>query len=673
MLNTQLTYNNTNHIQPYIIGNNALNINIQNIYTLILRNYERIQEEIKSEINGTLTTKEEILKIQKGFLDLVNEETINIAGTSIKFSNDFWDFSEQYKEGKIILCYRYYFTGKQNQYAISDYYKIVLKLFVFYLITEFGLDHSSNSIKFTHIRKLLEYLTKNNITTLEQLSLDELKQIYESKNILYTTAYKSKVDIKVFYTFYSLLIKDVYKQDFADYFNDRDSNTIKAITEENKASLLPTLFYKNYSNLLFEYAMNESNNNKDRGLAGLLFIGTQTGLRGGELTILEENCIEEMKYKNKKVGILHYRSTKNGTKNKTYKNGETNANSKVIDIVNKLRPLFNEARVGKKTSLLIVNVNSKHNCNQIRASFAEEILHKFNIRFCIMNYKKLGILNNEESDMFGSNIDGTYIQKHHKKFLKSQGIKPGDKFSIPTITQFRVYFASELRERGVDDRTVSFLLNHNSEEMWGYYARPKNEIQEDIDFTKEILSNILQDNTKILGAKGDALRNKIDNIIKENNFNLEIDLDSIIDKVRGEVPIRKKEGGFCMKSNPRRECRHDAETDEFLCAYGCCPNHCHMYFMITVTYNKYLDVKKLIKYNQENGYINQAQKEAFKLESIINQELAPEIIELQNEIDRKGKDLVLEKHPNLIYIISHYTEIKEDIELWKKKIQAMNY
>ena len=90
-----------------------------------------------------------------------------------------------------------------------------------------------------------------------------------------------------------------------------------------------------------------------------------------------------------------------------------------------------------------------------------------------------------------------------------------------------------------------------------------------------------------------------------------------------EIPIRAKNGGFCIKSNPRRECRHDAKTDEFMCAYGCCPNHCHMYFMLAITYKKVQTLIKTYEYNLKSGFKNASEKEAYKLNYAIINDIRP--------------------------------------------------
>lgn len=400
-------------------------------------------------------------------------------------------------------------------------------------------------------------------------------------------------------------------------------------------------------------------------------------MRRSELCLLTKDCLQESTYKDIHIGILNYRSTKNGgTKDNIYTEGTTNASEKVIEMIHYLDELFTPFRKDDCEFLVFVlDSNKEKSKNKRRLDKTNMIvsssLDTFNKKFCIKYRNKLNTLNRKDKENFGINITSTIMLKSFNEMYINYGLKEDDVISVPSIKQFRVYFASDLSERGVDHRTISYLLNHKTEDMWGYYVRPKHKVQEDIDFSKEVVKEIIQDNTKILGPKGEAIKEKIDGLIKENNFNVVEDFDAIIDLVCNEMPIRAKEGGFCIKSNPRRQCRHDAATDEFLCAYGCCPNHCHFYFAASITYQKCLNIKKCVDYNLEQEYINQAQKELYKLEAIINQELSPEMIELENEINKKTSDKIKELHPDLTYLVDNLEKVKEEINLWKTQIQEM--
>lgn len=664
-------------------GNNKIDINDNNFYCVIRDCYNKLNNSDNTELINSLSTQSNICMIQKTYLELAEtNQDIVISGIKVKFANDIWDFTSKCKAGKKLYLYTYNFKSNSK---LSDYQKTILKLYALYNITEYGLHSSSNKSKFSEALKIMNYMNDKNIILIESLTLKDLKDYLELVSGKYKTKVNHKRFIKEFIVFYSLIATDIITKEMNKWFNDIDTDVINAIIEENKTKLLPSSFYKKYTTLLYEAIIDTKTDKFKRGYYGLLYIGTQTGLRSAELTLLRVHDLviqevkEVMELKNKKVGILHYRSTKSGNpKGDIYDNGKTIANKKVIEVYEILEKLFNEERKALNVDYLVPR-DTKAAPNKENKAKRYYIITKTLIRenriFCLEHAKELDIINSPESDSFESKIK--YNEKKALEIIPKRyndaGVKKGDVVCFPIIRQFRVYVASELRERGVDDRTTAYLFNHHCVEMYGYYARPKHEIQEDIDFSKEIVKDIVKDETKILGSKGEAFTEKINQIIEDNNLNVEKDLDAIIDKVCEEVPIRAKNGGFCIKSNPRRQCRHDAATDEFMCAYGCCPNHCHMYFMLGVTYEKVHTLIKTYEYNLNAGFKNASEKEAYKLNYAIVNELLPEIEETKNEIQLRGSEWIVQAHPEMEDIINNLDEIEQEALEWKKKLEKPNY
>ena len=658
------------------VGNNKMNINDNNFYCVIRDCYKKLSKSKNAELINSLSTQSNICMIQQTYLELAQtKQEIVIGGVKIKFTDNEWDFTSKYMAGKLITMYKYNFD---NNYGLSDYQLTVLKLFVFYNITEYGLHCSSNKIKFLEVLQVMMYMNEKNITLIEDLTLKDFKEYYDNLNIKYTTMTKKRRRLKEFLVFYSFIATNVLTREMNNWFNNVDTDVINATIESGKTPLLPSAFYKKYTTLLYDDIVNTKIDKYTRGYYGLLYIGTQTGLRASELTLLRVQDLEIRTFKKMQIGILHYRSTKSGNgKNRVYDNAQTNANQKVIKVYKVLEDLFNEERKKQNTDYLVprdMDAQSNGREKSVRRQLTSVVLNHESCRFCLKHSKELGIINSPDVDSFDSKIK--YEQKpaiglRPLNFTEA-GIKKGDIVCFPTIRQFRVYVASELRERGVDDRTTAFLFNHHCFEMYGYYARPKHDIQEDIDFSKEIVKDIVKDETKILGPKGEAFTEKINQIIEDNNFNVEKDLDAIIDNVCKEVPIRAKNGGFCIKSNPRRQCRHDAETDEFMCAYGCCPNHCHMYFMLGVTYEKVHTLIKTYEYNLNAGFKNASEKEAYKLNYAIVNELLPEIEEAKNEIQLRGSEWIVQTHPEMEDIINNLDEIEQEALEWKKKLEKPN-
>lgn len=663
-------YNQIQNNQPLIIGNNALDINNQNFYCIVRDNYLQVLQNENLEMTQTLPSQMNIRTIQQIYLDLAKTtKPVCIGGVNINFNDNDWDFSSQYKPGKPPAYYMYHF---QTEKPLSDYQIIVMKLFVMFCITEYGLHCGSNHARFSEVKRFMEYMRDNNIIVIEHLSLKDYKNFYDARNMQYSTFVKCRRHIQDLLTFYSIIAKNVYTKELNQWFTDIDTDAINAGVENNKTPLLPSDFYKSFATELYNHVMDPQEDKQNRGYYGLLYIGTQTGLRASELTLLRVQDLEVRTFKDKAIGILHYRSTKTGNgKNHIYDHGQTNANQKVISVYKTLESLFAQEREELKTDFLVIKRAHPNNNEYVeRHQVLGATLQFICTQFCIEHSQKLKVLNLDDP----SDFCGQHIVAPEKRFIplsvyEKAKLRKGDIVSYPTIRQFRVYVASELRERGVDDRTTAFLLNHHCVEMYGYYARPKHSIQEDIDFSKEIVADIVRDGTKILGPKGDALTAKIDKIIEENNFNVEKDLDAIIDKVCNEMPIRAKNGGFCMKSNPRRECRHDAQTDEFMCAYGCCPNHCHMYFMLPISYEKVKTLLKTYEYNIQAGFVNAAEKEAYKLNYAINSELLPELHETRNELTKRTAESIINSHPGMAVVIDRLDDIEKEVQEWKRQTE----
>lgn len=662
--------------QPLYIGTSALDLNSNNFYETVLDSYKKIKENETETAIEVLPTQSNIRMIQQVYLDMANsDEKLSIAGVPVSFVDDVWDFTSLNKAGKPISTYTYDFTDKSVLF--TDYQNILMKLFVFYLITEYGIHSGTNKGKFSETKKLFVYMNKHDILLVDHISLSDYKEFYAQSRSKYTTVIKRRRLLREFLEFYSTIANNVLTKELNDWFLDIETDKVNADIEQNKTVLLPTSFYNKYSAGLYDSVFNQDLPKYKRGYYGLLYIGTQTGLRAGELAILQVQDLEVISFKKKTIGILHYRSTKTGNgKNKVYDQGTTNANQKVIAVYEALEVLFQPERQQLQTDLLVPkNMNVAPNGTDLTKTkhFRPTKLLEESIIFCLEHKDELGVLNAKDADSFEGLIEYHPNQKKrtflNNKLAQKNGLKDGDRLSYPLIRQFRVYVASEYRERGVDDRTTAYLFNHHSVEMYGYYARPKHEVQEDIDFSREIIKDIVEDKTKILGPKGDALTDKINGIIEDNNFNVEKDLDAIIEKVCNEVPIRAKNGGFCMKSNPRRECRHDAKTDEFLCAYGCCPNHCHMYFMLPITYDKVASLKKTYDYNIQAGFENASQKEARKFNAVYTKEFLPELNETKNEMTRLPEEEIVKRHPEMKSILPKIEEIEKEVYEWNRAIE----
>ena len=98
-----------------------------------------------------------------------------------------------------------------------------------------------------------------------------------------------------------------------------------------------------------------------------------------------------------------------------------------------------------------------------------------------------------------------------------------------------------------------------------------------------------------------------------------------------------------------------------------CQNHCHMFFMADISYEEYLRHKDIVEYNKINNFIKAYQKERNKLLYYIEHSLLPELEALGEELQRHGQNAIINKYPQLTYIVNHYEEINQEVFAWIQK------
>jgi len=634
-----------------LIPTNGKNIDLNsgNIMNLAYSNIAKSDSIFSSELEAPT-----YLNVIEGFLNLAKLQEINIAGKDIDFFGEVWDFSEFAKKTQAKAHYIFRFSEDINE--LNDYYDIVLRLFLFYSITEKGIGKTSIHQTFMDVKNALKCFYKLNLYNLRNLTVSDLKEFIERESCIYTTRYKNKVSLKHFLSSYSLIIENIYDSEINSYLNDVDRSLVKAITEENKTPLLPSAFFNQLELVLNRTFYSETHCLKERMVCGLILIDMQTGLRPSELVNLEKNSLSIWSFEGKKVGTLSYSSAK-GRGQKEHQ-CSTIATTKTIEVFKKLV----ELDLGKSHKLLVFDEDGK----RIKHENFQSHLRKI----CIDNCVELGIINQSSPEKFKFSLSVTKTMHNGICKIKPPSfLKLTDTLSIPSMTQFRVYFASEWRERGVNDREISSMLGHSSYEMWGYYARSAREIEEEKVKVNAFLSDMIDNTATVLGEKGEAFQKKIDEFLIENNYNTKRNVEEIIVDIKKIVEIRVKNLGYCVRSNSKRTCEYDSNTDDFICSYGFCSNHCHTYYTSPITYSLFCEVIRIIEYNKENGFLRQVEREMKKLKSIIILELMPELDDLKLQIQKQTETEILRRHPEIENIVRNMDSIYLEIKKWIDEIE----
>ena len=205
-------------------------------------------------------------------------------------------------------------------------------------------------------------------------------------------------------------------------------------------------------------------------------------------------------------------------------------------------------------------------------------------------------------------------------------------------------------------------MNHLTADMTAYYIRPEQNAER--NYSETIYSAVFKDKAKVLGQHGDVFVEKINEYIKTMDPEIKNDIDEVVAAVAEKYPLRSKVGGFCIRCGNVVPCASNNDTDTIFCAFGMCPNHCHMFFMADISYKAFSDVLVALRYNEEHGYKKAVQKERNKLDYIVKNSLLPEITELDQEIEHSGADDIIAKYPQLKEIVENIDTIHEEIEQW---------
>lgn len=651
------TLNNVTRIIPKdAIYQNELMYDIANNYDA---NYiNRIIEKV----HGIKKT-EEINKIIDDYRKLIDIGNIDIMGAPISFYSNVWDLSCFWAKGKSKTCYIFRFKDDLG-YNFGTFFRIHILM----LLYKYGPHATSIKEKHVIINNFLSYLRNEyGLLEIEDIELHHVKDYLEktATSRYHTTVRKMQV-INGYFNTYSLTTDQDAKPEIKQYLQNINLSAVNAEREQNKTPLLPGEFYKKYTDaLLKEYMDNELPKNEEdykrhQCMAALALV-TRIGIRTEEVTLLQKDCIREIKVNGEKGYYIQYFSTKPcRSKKQAYEMLEIPINSACVEIIEKVKE---EAK--------ITHPRSKYLFEGIDGQYMRDT----NIRFCFDHRYEFDLLNRDDAELFCTKIDiGKLIaNKKHKKsnilnYIKNNSESNcNDILSVPTIKQSRVYAATFLRKMGASDDQIRKIFGHKAPAMNGYYVRDDHPVQEDLEYSVKILNEIIGEDLNILGPKGKSYKDKILEYAQGKDISVKENLDKVIEDICNQMPIRSKLGGFCIKANPNRPCNIDADTDEFTCAYNMCPNHCFLYFMLPESYVKCKNSLAVIEYNRKNGFERSAEKEAYILKNEIEKCLEIEIKETENEIAAHGKEKIIKYHPEMEYYVNNIDKVKEEVESWKAR------
>lgn len=588
-----------------------------------------------------------------GFIKNVKEQNrLPFDKLTIFYSDDFWDFEGFTKTNIPLSSFRFDF-GK-----VDVCFKDELKNYVLVSIIEGRRKLNIINAQFRQIAAFFNYCAKRGAVTITDIQ-EKDAAIWMSTQKDCSERYKHLKGqaIRSFYEYYNANCRNVFTKDYFEAIaNAVDQSLLNAEIQNNKTSNITDAYFDQAVSAAIRTIDDEDAPPYYRALSCMFLMESQIGLRTGELFALKVGCINPITISTGDTAFfIEYdtwkrnRGTGTASKEITYVN---DIFKKGYDAILKISA---QRRIALRSDYLFVeskgNKKTTYPITPTEATGLMVELFEYYDKYFTTVYDEPQKVNGLSCSL----RKRSYTTKKH----------PAKYVVHPTFTQLRVHMCSELYAKGCPIEYIEKFMSHLSSEMAGYYVRPKNSIQENMDASLRVLKEMVTKDAVPIGAdKG--LVAKIDEFISENKFSVETDLDTICEKLAKEIPIRVKTGGVCIKSSRFRECSKDARTDEFYCAYGVCPNIYTFYYMADISYKQVKELSEAIEINRRKGCIKQVQKNINMLHTILSNKLIPQIEELKRTITEKGLDFVLMNHPHIEMVVYKLNDIEKEIEVWKR-------
>ena len=570
----------------------------------------------------------------------------------VYFHDDKWDLSGITNANLSTASFIFDFT------KVNYLYREDLKVFILYSCLTDRIGINATKAHFVTLCDFFNYAVSNNIYALSDFDSNVISSYFKTKNKS-SERYKNsmKTHIENFFLYYNVHFENIFGNAIFEVLSSVTSfSVVSAEAIDAKSKDIPTDYYNHFLSASIKLMNNENEPTFYRGMAAMMIIESQIALRTGELFALEINTLEEIPiYTGEKVFLLTYKTWKNHRGTNAVTTAKTYVNQLTHKAYEFLVQLYKEKRENLNVSYLYLGIKPHARTEPIFPVSPSQANAYIKNYFKYLN-KYFRTIYNEPADKNAAlhRVRISYKNKN-TKYLE-----------YPTIAQFRVHMCTELYYKGVPLEYIELFMSHLSSTMMGYYCRPKNDPQENMDLALNILEKIVTKKALPIGATKD-LPAKIDAWIKENNYNIKADLKQICRELAEKIPIRAKLGGYCIKSSQFRECSNDAETNEFYCAYGVCPNIFTFFFNVDVSYTKAKELHDLIQINIAQGHTKQAQKHKNMLKTIIESRLLPELEQLKARIEQDGVDTILEEYPQLTEILINLEKTEKEIQLWKKE------
>lgn len=573
----------------------------------------------------------------------------------IYFKSDMWDFSSYKVTNVSESSFRFYFNRCPSQF------KDILKVYGLYKILENKMK--IQTVKKAHINLLINfftYVSNLNCQTVYDITDKMITEFLNSRKVTARTNMKDRNAIKSFYQLYSIKFGDIRTKKIDKALENKDSRLIKAEIKQNKTEDIPKDYYRKYVHICKNIAKDTESDDLMRAVACVYLILSQTGLRIGECLNLTTDSLKEINYyKEEKNNYLVYETWKRVRGTHGVEHAYTYANDLTILGIEVLSNLESYKQIRKEQDINYLYLGSENTIRRKSFPVYRDTFTRHAQEFFVSIDNELTTVNlpdNYYPGILNKNNRLVNTKYHYVKTI-----------AMPTTKQFRVRVVTDLISQGVHIKYVQMFMSHLSSEMTAHYATPKESYskeRDEVNLAKDTLERIITGEEKLLGESSNEFVEGIQSFIKENKFNVQKDLDTIIENLIEKYPIKQKAGGYLIAPPTIRRTTTDILSDKYYEKYGFETSGFTFYYMIDHTYKQAANLRKIVDYNLVNDYKKEAKVELTKLKNTVKDLLKPEFLELQNKIKQLSVNDILKDHPNLLEIIENMENIEKEINEW---------
>ena len=567
--------------------------------------------------------------------------------TKVNFYDDLWDFRPYFKDK------HYYLTINFN--IMPDNLREYAKFFAIQKIIGGNKIITVNHAVKVTARTINEVFKNKTVRNIQLITSDDIIATADAMDISYEARRLVYLRTTEFLKF---LVRD-YELKLPIRFEPLEAKISyeharkKRHLEENKTPKIPDAYFEKIIEVAKKVMKTRKAPFNQRVIACIILIVSQTGLRFTDLVSLKKDALFAKKIVKSglEANYIEFFTSKPSKDNNNQLKCRIFANELCVKAFKTLQSLRKKS-LAKKTEYLIVFEEKQE---------PSENYYPLNYSRVASHYKKffytyLPAESAQEWDGIGKVKYVTFESRDAKKETSTF-------LNIPSFSQYRVQVCTSLFEQNVPLVYIQKYMGHLTNEMQGYYVRPKDTYQENYAYTEKIIQEIAGEDATPIGIMGEKLKESIKAFINENKLNIYSDIEEIVKKFGNKLVIRGKSDGVCIRSKLER-CSEDSKTNEVMCAYNLCPNLFHFYFMLDVTYNNFKTLQETFSVNQKNGLKKAAQKELHKVKDLIKRKLLPELDELSKELGKKGKEEIIKKYPELASIIDNYKGIRKEADEW---------